>query len=246
MNIFQLISSKKSGLLITLFQTVDICTTWFYPEGLWCWIMAWDRDWRSLFPWDWVTGMQVMKQLEHTVDEGTGNIWKRIIHTWHTQDIKHIRFVCEPFTFKMFIGTQCYTRHHINIRNPMKCIESVFSRNYAKLHRIVKTHSSVYPFLCGCCVSWPGGNWWPVHFVIVRIHMRSAYLRYVTVDHDSTILWHWCLGTSSMMWLDWVKLEKSNHTQTISRRHLPLLGEFGWTWQTSMEATAPHTLQVLL
>lgn len=55
------------------FEMVGICAVWFYPEGLWCWIMAWDRDWRSLFSWDWVTWMQVMKQL-----------WKHIVHTWHT------------------------------------------------------------------------------------------------------------------------------------------------------------------
>ena len=41
--------------------------------------------------------MQAMKQLEHTVDEDTGNIWKHTIHTWHTKGIKNIRFVCERF-----------------------------------------------------------------------------------------------------------------------------------------------------
>lgn len=45
--------------------------------------------------------------------------------------------------------------------------------------------SSVYPFLCGCCVSWPGRTWWHVHFAMVGTYMRFAYLRYFTIDHDS-------------------------------------------------------------
>ena len=38
--------------------------------------------------------MQVMKQ--HTVDEDTGNIWKHIIHTWHTKGIRTLDLFASP------------------------------------------------------------------------------------------------------------------------------------------------------